>query len=218
MWRGWNSLVTEDNLPLQQIGYMENIELPPTRLDVVKETLVRSQKVASECGEPYAIVTYDLAIAKPALQIQAQESPSFDNVFVCFGGFHISMAYFSALGHLVESSGFTEVLCSADVLAHGSVRGFIGGKHYNRCKRIHPLFALILQILHFRQFIAQSGIPDECIALLNSFAADPSSTVVLSPISWSLLPFLICLRVMIDSVIRPVRGIMALLLDSGFYT
>jgi hypothetical protein len=108
---------------------MENIELPPTRLDVVKETLVRSQKVASECGDTYAI--NDLAIVKPALQMQAQESPRFDNVFVCFDAFHISMAYFSALGHILESSGGTEILCLADVLAHGSVRGFIGGKHFN---------------------------------------------------------------------------------------
>ena len=74
------------------IGSLYYIELPPTRLDVVVETLLRSQKVASECGETYATVTYDLAIAKPALQIQAQESPRFDNVFVCLGAFHICMA------------------------------------------------------------------------------------------------------------------------------
>ncbi len=30
MWTGWNSLVTEDPLPRQQIGYLENISLPPT--------------------------------------------------------------------------------------------------------------------------------------------------------------------------------------------
>lgn len=79
MWRGWNSLVCNDPLLIQVIGYMENIELPPTRLDVVRETMARSQGVAKECGEKYAVVTYDLAIAKPALQIQAQESPQFDN-------------------------------------------------------------------------------------------------------------------------------------------
>ena len=39
MWRGWNSLVHEDRLPLQDIGYMENLDLPPTRLDVIQETL-----------------------------------------------------------------------------------------------------------------------------------------------------------------------------------
>ena len=35
MWTGWNSLVTEDHLPRQQIGYMENITLPSTRLEEV---------------------------------------------------------------------------------------------------------------------------------------------------------------------------------------
>ena len=39
MWRGWNSLVHEDELPKQTIGYMENIDLPPTQLDVIQETL-----------------------------------------------------------------------------------------------------------------------------------------------------------------------------------
>ena len=38
-------------------------------------------------GEPYAIVHYDLAIAKPAPQIQAEESLMYDNVFVFFGAF-----------------------------------------------------------------------------------------------------------------------------------
>ena len=68
MWRAWNFHVHTDKLPQQVIGYMENIELPPTRLDVVQETLRRSQKLASECGDRYTIVHYDLAIAKPALQ------------------------------------------------------------------------------------------------------------------------------------------------------
>ena len=53
MWRSWNSLAHEDRLPPQTTGYMENIELPPTRLDVIQETLRLSQMVAKECGEKY---------------------------------------------------------------------------------------------------------------------------------------------------------------------
>ena len=79
MWAGWNACVTDDPLPTQHISYMDNLNLPPTRLDVVAETLRISQKVASECGEQYAIVHYDLAVAKPAMQIQQAESPKFDN-------------------------------------------------------------------------------------------------------------------------------------------
>ena len=32
MWTGWNSLVTDENLPCQRVLYMENITLLPTRL------------------------------------------------------------------------------------------------------------------------------------------------------------------------------------------
>ena len=70
---------------------MDNLNLPPTRLDVIVETLKISQKVAIECGERYIVIVvhYDLAIAKPAMQIQFTESPKYDNVFISFGPFHI---------------------------------------------------------------------------------------------------------------------------------
>lgn len=55
---------------------MENICAPPTRLDVVAETLKRSKKVAEECGDTYAIVTYNLAIAKPANADSSTSGPT----------------------------------------------------------------------------------------------------------------------------------------------
>ena len=101
MWCGWNALVTPDLLPKQSIGYMENLNLPPTRLDVIAETLKISQRVTDECGEKYAVVTYDLAVAKPAMQMQAVESPLYDHVLICFGAFHIVLAFFGVSGHIV---------------------------------------------------------------------------------------------------------------------
>ena len=40
------------------------MRLPPTREDIVKETLKRSQAAAKESGDKYATVTHDLAVAK----------------------------------------------------------------------------------------------------------------------------------------------------------
>ena len=54
---------------------------------MVKENLRRSQIAASERNEPYALVTYDLTVAKIAKQIEATEKPLFDNVFMCFDHF-----------------------------------------------------------------------------------------------------------------------------------
>ena len=96
---------------------MDNYSLSPTRLDVVAQTMKTSQKVAAECGETYAVVQYALAVAKLAIQIQAEESTVYDNIFVCFGAFHVQMAYFAALETFLADSGGPQVLasCSLDV-------------------------------------------------------------------------------------------------------
>jgi hypothetical protein len=175
MWIGWNSRVTVDNLPQQSIGYMDNLSLPPTRLDVVAETMRISQKLAAECGEPYALVHYDLGVAKPALQIQAADSPTYDNVFVCLGAFHITMAYFAALGFFLADSGSPQILADTGVLASGSLNGFISGRHYNRCKRIHVLLALAIQMLHFKCFFAEHcPLPESFVKQLKKLQDDPS--------------------------------------------
>ena len=105
------------------------------------ETLKISLKVMVETGKTSITVTYDLAIAKIALQLQHAESPQFDNVFVKFGDFHINCAYFNSVGKYINESG---ILTESGILASGSKKGFIKGKHYNQCKRIHPLFVTAL--------------------------------------------------------------------------
>ncbi len=131
MYSGFNALVHVDLLPVQHLAYMKNLNLPITRKDVIAETLKISQQVAKECGDDYTVVTYDLAAAKPAIQIQEVEHPRFDNVFICFGAFHIFLAFFGSLGYIIDGSGGPHVLTETNVLASGSLNGFILGKHYN---------------------------------------------------------------------------------------
>ena len=39
------------------------------------------------------------------------------------------------------------------MLAPGSLNGFLTGKHFNRCKRLHPILGLALEIKHFKAFL-----------------------------------------------------------------
>lgn len=47
--------------------------MSPTSTSVVKETMNIAQRVSKECKQKYIHVTYDLAIAKIAWQIQSVE-------------------------------------------------------------------------------------------------------------------------------------------------
>ncbi len=61
---------------------MNPTSVPPTRNDVLQETMVRSVKVAQETGQGYAVVTYDLAIALKAYCIQTLQAPAFDDLII----------------------------------------------------------------------------------------------------------------------------------------
>ena len=103
MWTGWNS-IKADNQMKQSVQYMRNIQLQPTRDDVIRQTLKISQEVATDCGDEFSLVTYDLACAKIAGYIQIEESPKFDNCFIQFGQLHTLLSTYSSLGTMIEGS------------------------------------------------------------------------------------------------------------------
>lgn len=58
--------------------------------------------MASECEKELIYLTYDLAIAKIALKVQATQSPQYENMFVNLGVVHMKMAFFSTRGCIVQ--------------------------------------------------------------------------------------------------------------------
>ena len=170
MWAGFNASYYTDHLPKQVVHCMPNLKQPPTSMDVVVETLRITKRCASECQQKYGIVTYDLNIAKPAMQMQATEAPLYDDVFIMFGAFHIQMCFFKAIGKIVAESSGPNMLTECEVMAPGSLRGFIYGTHFNRCKRIHPIMALALRVLHFREFLSVYGHQEDLKDVLQRFS------------------------------------------------
>ena len=80
------------------------------------------------------------------------------------------MAFFKALGKMIEDSGGPTMLIETDVLATGSLNGFLSGKHFNRCKRLHPILGLALEILHFQVFIDSYDEKDELKAMTDKLS------------------------------------------------
>lgn len=173
---GFISKYLKDTLPLQRICYMDPISRSPTNNDVVRETMIRTMSVAKETGQEYGIVTYDLAVALKAYSIQQIEKPLFDNLLVMLGNFHIELAFFGAVGNLINESGLEDIITEADILAEGSMVGFIKGKFYNRCTRIHELVANVLEKKMYERFVL--GIPaeeyEEFLTVMQTVPTEPS--------------------------------------------
>lgn len=163
MWLGFNCQLTVDTSEVQKIDYLPPINASPTSYPVVNETLLFAQKVAEKCQQEQIIVTYDLQIAKMAMEIVEKERPKFDKIFVNLGAFHTQMALFRAIGKYIDGSGLVDVLVQSEVLASGSMNSFLDGKHFNRCKRLHPLTSISLQVLHFEEFLSTISFDPELL-------------------------------------------------------
>ena len=125
----------------------------------MKESLKRSHAVAKEGADKYAIVTYDLAVAKIARQIQIQNSPKFDDWFLQFGQFHTILSLFSSIGKILEGNGATYLLSEGKIIAGGSINKFLRVKSCNRCRRGNLLLATGMHGLHLEKFIEDMNIP-----------------------------------------------------------
>ena len=87
------------------------------------------------------------------MQLQAEEKPTYDKVFIHLGPFHITCAFFSMLGKYLAESGGPHILNETHVIEKGSLKSFLSGKSYNRCKRSHQLLEVAMEILYIQAFV-----------------------------------------------------------------
>lgn len=57
-----------------------------------------------------------------------------------------------AIGKFIEGSGITKMMIDSELIAEGSIKGIINATHYNRCKKVHLVAALLFKKLHFNTF------------------------------------------------------------------
>ena len=132
---------------------------------------------SARLGQEHCVVTYDLAVALKAYSIQELESPKFDNMLILLGNFHVELAIYGALGTMINESGRDYILSESGILAKGSLMGFLRGTFYNRCTRIHEIFATALENLLFEKFTSSMTqmSPDDMRALNDLKASIPTT-------------------------------------------
>ena len=84
--------------PHEKIWFPPQINQPSTSTSVVAETIRISLRIVSQGHKENITVTYDFAITKLAIEIQAEEKlTTFDEIIISLGYFHLEMAIFSVL-------------------------------------------------------------------------------------------------------------------------
>lgn len=129
----------------------------------VQYILEQSLKASSEVGQEYAIVTFDLAVAKKVYALVWQYSEQFSKVIVRMGVFHTICSLFGTVGKMMKGSGFSEIIIESGICASGSLDRVMSGKHFNRALRVHKILFEALERLLLTRF-EQDHPRDECLS------------------------------------------------------
>ena len=103
--------------------------------------------MGKEIGVKDIMVVFDLAIY---VRWQKQKEPN--KVVIRLGAFHTVCTFIAVIGKRFKCSGFEDILIESDVIASGSVKGIIEGKHYNRAVRAHKIVSEALWRLKWEKF------------------------------------------------------------------
>ena len=77
-WGGFNSIVSEREIPMTRIWYIPFINAPPSDFSTIYMTFLKLVEIANALGQEHVLVTADLAIYSKAEQILWTEPDPLD--------------------------------------------------------------------------------------------------------------------------------------------
>ena len=113
--------------PATQAKYHPLLDLKPSDPSSVKTVMIESQRLISDCGQPFVIITADQQSTRLYIVDNIWATPDVcRNIYPCLGGLHTTMSFCDSLCKLMIDSGLTEILKHA----FGGVEKMLSGKKY----------------------------------------------------------------------------------------
>ena len=158
MWAGWNTQWYPESTRKHVVCYMQNIKPPPTRKDVLKETLKISQAVAKECGNKCPIVIWLRSCENCKTNSDLKLSRIWWLIYTVWSNPHNFIIIFIST-KILEGSGAAYILSEAKITGGSSINKFLAGKPYSCCCSGNPVLATAMHSLHLDRFIEDMNIP-----------------------------------------------------------
>ena len=104
------------------------------------------------------------------MQIQKEESPVYNNIFIALGSFHMKMAYFRALSESSFISRFKSLSGGSFLLEEYqvSIKSFLSELSYNKCKPLHEILATTFEAVYFKTFLDLQEDKEEMLEIVSN--------------------------------------------------
>ena len=115
------------------------------------EILKQSEEIRKKLDLSSIVVVMDQALYAKAAKI-VRKQDQFSKIVLRIGTFHTICDALAILGKRFGDSGLKDIFIESQIVAEGSISGFIDGKHYNRGVRAHKYLYEALMRLAWAEF------------------------------------------------------------------
>ena len=126
-----------------------------------------------------------------------------DKYVVMFGGLHIEIAAFKALGEFLDGSGWVNALVNADIASPGTAESFLKVSHLAKARRARQITAAALYVLQqsaYNDYKAALSASEACL----EFSAWCSKVASIQP-QFSFWSQVLELEVLVLEIVRSIR-------------
>ena len=135
-WTGFNTVISECNLPVSSVSYMPFLRGSPSDLSTIYTVLCRLVKCAESLGQDHLLVTADMAIYSKAQERLWSKPVSLDGkVTMRLRGLHTAMALVASLGKIFGDGGLLSLLVESGIYAEATARQMLQGSQIARAIR-----------------------------------------------------------------------------------
>ena len=153
-WTGFHITLQADKvLNKSNIHYLPVVDASPTELTTIYTIMKKSLDLADVLDLGNMVIVCDQAIYAKVQEIRWSNNELMNRLVVRMGEFHTCMAFMAVIGKRFSDAGLRDVVVEAQVIAEGSMNGFISGHHYNRSIWCHKLLSESLHRIRFQRFL-----------------------------------------------------------------
>ncbi len=156
-WSAFNSLVSDENLPQQRVGFLPVLPYPATEYSTIYTSLTLFEDVLFQLKQNNIAVTCDEGVYKIAKEIQLQHPHKFNNIVLCLGSFHIIKIIEGCIGKYLEGSGAVPIWTDNEIFGTNIVKQVLCGKHYKRSLTCLFMLAESIERLQLVEFFQMQG-------------------------------------------------------------
>ena len=132
-WSGYNSTISDANLPITNIRYMPFLRASPTDLSTIYTILTKLVEMSTTIGQSHILVTADMAIYSKAQQILWEKPAELDEkITMRVGGMHTTMALLASIGKLYGDGGLLSLWVESNTYAEATAKQMLQGSQVAR--------------------------------------------------------------------------------------